>query len=54
MRHHKKENEVKEACSFPMNDKRREGLWKILIKRGDHEHNVKSLRENKDDISTKR
>ena len=50
MRHHKNENEVKEACSFPMKDRRREELWKILIRRGDHEHNVKTLRENKDDL----
>ena len=50
MRHHKNENEVKEACSFPMKDRRREELRKILIRRGDHKHNVKSLWENKDDL----
>ena len=26
---------------------RREELWNILIRSGDHEHNVKSVRENK-------
>ena len=48
--HHKNQNEVKEACSFPMKDRRTEELWKILIKRIDEEHNVKSLREDKDDL----
>ena len=50
MRHHKNENEVKEACSFPMRNRRREELCKILIKPGDHKHNVKPLREYKDDL----
>ena len=38
MRHDKNENEVREACSFPIKDRRRE---KKIIKRGDREHNVK-------------
>ena len=50
MRHHKNKNEVKKAGSFPMKDKKREELCKILIRRGDYEHKVKSLRGNKDDL----
>ncbi|XP_057309464.1 uncharacterized protein LOC130647571 isoform X2 [Hydractinia symbiolongicarpus] len=50
MRVHKMEEEVKAAMALSPKNKTRKETWTQLIRKGDHEHNIESLRENKTDI----
>ena len=47
-RRHKEEREVADALR--LGGKKMKTIWTELIRRGDHEHNIQSLKENKNDL----
>ena len=50
MRQHENEEEVKKAVKLAPKSGNRKAIWTMLTRKGDHEHNIASLKNNVNDL----